>query len=171
MAGTLVDVIGTTVLACWLILTAAVQTGARRWRWLARLNMFPLIPNWQFFAPHPGMHDYHVLYRDLLANGSVSCWTELPQPRPRSLLAAAWNPAKRHNKALFDLATVLLRTATECDELVVKTSVPYISILNYISELPRSHLVVGRQFILMATFAAQPPRPAELLFLSGFHEC
>ena len=67
-----------------------------------------LLPDWRFFAPEPGQHDYHVLHRVLTADDEVTPWQlTLADPRrpghQRSWKDLFWHPDLRHNKALFDV--------------------------------------------------------------------
>ena len=114
------------------------------------LDVFGVIPYWNFFAPQPGTWDYSLLYRDRLASGSQTNWREISLCRPRTAWDWIWNPKKREKKALFDIVTSLMQSATvmEPDQLVL--TVPYIILLDYVSQLPRPYGAVATQFLLMA---------------------
>ncbi len=71
------------------------------------LDLFSLIPTWNFFAPNPGTNDYHLLYRERLDAGGYGVWREVPFPKQSGLLKAVWNPRKRRAKVLSDVVISL----------------------------------------------------------------
>jgi hypothetical protein len=71
-------------------------------------DLLSLIPNWRFFAPTPAMHDYHVFFRTVDQEGAPSAWEPMHVITPRSMWQFAWFPARRREKALFDLAGELI---------------------------------------------------------------
>jgi hypothetical protein len=42
-----------------------------------RYDCFAVIPIYTFFAPFPAVFDYNILYRDALANGTLTPWRTL----------------------------------------------------------------------------------------------
>ena len=52
-----------TILTIWFVLSALNQIDPISTR-LAPYDPLGLLPRWTFFAPHPGIYDYHLLYRE-----------------------------------------------------------------------------------------------------------
>jgi hypothetical protein len=73
-----------------------------------RHDWFSLLPGWRFFAPTPGTHDYHVLYRTMDRARRPSRWRGLDLIVGRSPRQLVWYPARRREKAVFDLVSELL---------------------------------------------------------------
>ncbi|MDE0066856.1 MAG: hypothetical protein OXN44_08275 [Acidimicrobiaceae bacterium] len=94
-----------TVAAAWLIGTATTQTP---WRTLdkARDKDFfqNVLPNWRFFAPDPARHDFRVLFRCRLDDGTETPWAALKVSSGRKLIQSIWFPERRESKALTDTA-------------------------------------------------------------------
>lgn len=67
-----------------------------------------LLPNWRFFAPHPGIFDYALIYRVEEADGTMTDWNFAMPAVHRSWTHAVWFPGRRQGKALFDIAAELL---------------------------------------------------------------
>ena len=132
---------------------------------IRRLDPFGLLPEWRFFAPVPGRSDYYLLYRDELGDGATTAWREVVLERPRRWCYPVWNPGRRERKALVDLVADL-GSATE-DGRVSPLSLPYLSLLWAVSELPRAPSARSRQFMLMASTGARA-RP-EPIFCSARH--
>ena len=76
-----------------------------------------LLPRWTFFAPHPGIYDYHLLYRECEsvetplatpqmfeeAKHLVGPWTQVPDLYPGSSRFMLWNPQRRVTKTISDI--------------------------------------------------------------------
>jgi len=151
------------------LLTIAYQFPVKRFEgFINNKTIVGVIPKWNFFAPTPGVHNFHLLYRDQLGNGSLGLWKEVRFGKGKTYLSWVWNPGKRIIKAAFDIVVTLAKIIEETKEReYIQVSVPYLTILNYISNLPASNLVAARQFALMQTsISDEKPR---LLFLSNLH--
>lgn len=157
------------VMLIWLALSAVCQIPCRFTRRLRARDLAGLIPHWPFFAPVPGTCDYYLLYRDELADGSVADWREIALCDDRRPWHIVWNPWKRPKKALFDLATSIMGEAAANRTDDIPLSVPYLTILTYVSSLRRSYSTRATQFVLMIrdeTRAAAIPTP---VFVSARH--
>jgi hypothetical protein len=84
-----------------------------------------LLPNWSFFAPHPSLHDHHVVVRTSREGEAPTPWDEVQPIPPRRWVHAVWFPDRRRDKALFDLVTQLLRLAQGLETRVLPRTVPY----------------------------------------------
>jgi hypothetical protein len=118
------------LLALWLLLTIANQFNARWLRYVRGFDLMMLIPRWTFFAPNPGLSDFHLSYRIVDADGRVSAWEEIDGISQRSLRAAVWNPDKRVTKAVIEMASVLVPLCRHHPARVAD-SVPYRCALNH----------------------------------------
>jgi hypothetical protein len=163
----LADVLLGTVLVGWLAATV-LHAGRPGAGIIARLGGFGyLVPVWNFFAPNPAIHDYHLLYRDRLDGGTVTAWHEAPRWfELRPWFAPLWNPDKVYKKALFDLTMALDReaegtrragdgaplgpVATARDRLAVQLSAPYLHLLEFVScQLPHEQDAITTQFAVV----------------------
>src|SRR5712692_6486188 len=133
-----------------------------------RIDYVALVPDWRFFAPNPLQHDYHLLYRDQYIDGRCSNWTELRPAQERCWWNAIWNPAKRSNKALFDVVTEFAAQVTAGDP-GVELSVSRLTLLNYVSSVSRSTSPKFVQLMLMLSRGHCPGQNPELVYRSEFH--
>ena len=127
-----------------------------------------LIPRWNFFAPNPARHDFHLLFRDQLPDGSMTEWREVASIAERRYWNFIWNPTKRKNKSLFDAINELLMHA-KFSMPALKASIPYLTLLNYVSGLSRFGPVRFTQFLVMRSAGNQLRQKSEILFLSELH--
>jgi hypothetical protein len=135
------------------------------------VNVFGLIPTWTFFAPNPGMTDYHLLYRDRLADGSFDNWRQVElKGSENGCRLALWNPTKRKHKALSDTVSALIGLSKHraSDALIV--TVPYVLILNFVTSRPHSLGTTATQFMVLehSGFSQEPAR-SRVLVRSGIH--
>ncbi len=158
------------VLALWFLATIVHAT--QRWPlFVHRLGIIGLlIPTWSFFAPNPGVHDYYLLYRDQWHGGGIGVWKQVPGINlTLGRFAAVWNPGKIERKALFDFVQALTSEAPEpgMNFDLIKLSVPYLMMLNYVSNVPRSNHAIATQFMVMRSYSVNDT--IEPFFVSGFH--
>ncbi|MCC7377384.1 MAG: hypothetical protein IT581_22175 [Verrucomicrobiales bacterium] len=132
------------------------------------VDFFTVVPEWRFFAPNPGRGDFFLLYRDQLDDASVTDWREVRIIRPRAVWSAVWNPRRREAKALFDAAIDLARTARDEPDSVMG-SIPYLTLLSYVSAQPHWTQAVRTQFLLMLQDNDEPNRDIRPVHLSDLH--
>jgi hypothetical protein len=154
--------------ACWLVLCLVVYVPSVSTT-IRRLDQMALIPEWRFFAPNPGRHDFHLLYRDKFADGTLTAWTEVAPITRRRATSLLLNPDRRRNKALFD-CTQEFAKHVEARDRALELSIPYLTLLNYVSCLPRSPSPNWTQFLLMWSAGDASDKDPEVLFISGLHE-
>jgi hypothetical protein len=172
-----VVVVVSVVLGLWFFLSVAVQMSPALLNRVRKFDYAYLIPRWNFFAPIPGDRDFHLLYRDKLQNDSLGSWVEVVPPEPAHPLNFLWNPAKRYNKALVDICQ---RLAVEVEAIktdgrdpqYVTVTVPYLLILNHVTQISSNENVRGRQFLLMTSGGTDQTYRPHPIFLSSVHrEC
>src|SRR5438105_3016208 len=131
----LVDAILAVFVAFWFGLCVATQLPQDVFQRVRRWDLFHLLPRWSFFAPRPLTSDYHFLYRDSLADGTHTDWTEEQfSPQRMPWLSCLWNPEKRQAKAFCDLVSDLMQhQRIHHDEAVIQLAVPYLTLLNYVT--------------------------------------
>jgi hypothetical protein len=116
----------------WLLATAASQHPHRafdRFRDFDPTGL--LVPNWRFFAPEPAQHDFHLLHRVLTADEHQTPWCETSAISPRKSVQSVWFPARRREKAMFDV----------CNELIMLMSTPRLDLTRTVPfELLRNHV-------------------------------
>lgn len=116
-ASTIVTVVIESVLCAWWITTLLSQHAQRQFDRLRRYDRVGLvIPNWRFFAPEPAVHDFHLLYRLRDAEGDVGQWQEAFVVEERQWRHAVWFPARRSEKAVFDVCIDLMGLGTMAPE-------------------------------------------------------
>jgi hypothetical protein len=157
------------LMVAWLLLSAACQIPCAFTTRIRKFDLAGLIPNWPFFAPVPGTCDYYLLYRDELADRSLTDWREVPLCDDRRFWHVIWNPGKREKKALFDLTAALMGEVSEDKAELIQLSVPYLAILTYISSIPRLYRARRTQFLLMMTDEMSIGTTPEPIFLSEIH--
>lgn len=167
----LLTVIVAVTFCIWLGLTILLHVPLSVLDGLRIRDKLAITPSWRFFAPIPGTSDYHLLARDKFVGGTVGAWQEADiNSKQRTALAFLWNPDKRSNKALFDVTTTLLQVASKANDQheTIPLSIPYLILLNAVSNLPRSPFTTGRQFMLVKTDG--PGALPDLLFISNMHD-
>ena len=151
----------------WLAISIFVYVPSLTKR-IRRWDSFGLVPQWNFFAPNPARHDFHLLFRDQLQDGTMTEWTEVASIAQRPNWGIVWNPRKRRNKALFDAVTDLAMHVK--DSLpAIELSIPYLTLLNYVSGLPRFAGARFTQFLIMRSGSSDQGQKPELFYLSKLH--
>lgn len=161
-----------SILVVWLILTVFNQFSSKRWKIFILFDVFGLIPKWTFFAPNPGITDYHILYRERWQNGLYSHWKEIKMnDRDKNYYSALWNPEKRKNKAIFDMVIGLVEHASNYPDepKILSISLPYLLVLNLINSQDLSTYTEATQFMVMQTHGYFNDREPELVAISAFH--
>jgi len=162
------------VLGTWLAVTVVCQEPTRKFKKLRNWDSTgAFIPDWRFFAPRPGMHDHHLLVRNELPDGSYTPWQETVEVEPRRWQHFFWYPARRAEKVILDAVVNLtaLQPDLKDSKEDVQVSVPYLTLLNYVTHQVPHHPDGKRvQFMLVASAgyddAEEEPT---VLFLSGTH--
>lgn len=150
------------ILAAGFVITVIVQLPGRWADRLREVDVFGLLPGWNFFAPNPGRVDYHLLFRDELPNGARTPWREIPLTRDRRWFHAFWNPERRLKKTVFDAAgaiAVELRAGSPD----VRLSVGYLHLMNFVTAYRRVYPFRSTQFLLMVSTPAHDTEPLEII--------
>lgn len=159
------------ILSVWFLFTLAEALPLSKKVSFKHPIISQFVPRWSFFAPNPGRYDFHILVRDELFDGSLTLWREVCSPAEnRPWKSFIWNPGQREKKALFDVSQELVTSAqiwSGPQNLLILT-VPYLTILNYISELDRPFFVHKTQFVIVTT-SRQKLDPT-ISFTSGMHK-
>lgn len=105
----------------WLVLSALFQVNTISPK-LGRFDPFGLLPKWTFFAPNPGVFDYHVAYRfskkpypdgesDMVSHDDEDYgqWQQLTELVREQHVPLFWNPARRVSKTLSDIVNGITR--------------------------------------------------------------
>jgi hypothetical protein len=156
----------------WLLLTVATQHKSRLADRVRSTDLSLLIPRWHFFAPNPGVHDFVLVFRDRNVGGAVSPWRQAPTPSTSNpALWVVWNPARRHTKALIDIANELIVLINEhaYGRAQLVLAVPYLTLLNHVSSLPRLDVDVSTQFAIAIAQSAAVSGEPDVVFVSALH--
>ena len=166
---TILTILVGVLFLCWFVLSITGQFSIARLAAINRADLFSLIPRWTFFAPNPGTSDYNLLYREKYEGGGFSHFKEIPLTSPRSLRNALWNPEKRNQKALSDSVHTLIRLAYKMKIYGLKTTIPYIAIINYLSSLDHPPMVSATQFMIIESFGYYTEEEPRVIMTSEFH--
>ena len=169
-----VGIIVIGLFCCWFVASVASQFSDKVAAAFPRLSMFALIPAWTFFAPTPGVHDLHLLYRDRAADGTERTVSYVPTIPVRRWFHVIWNPGKYHNKIVSDCSDSLLEELhllrkNAKEPRIILLSTPYLMLLNTVMHKPPSEDAVARQFIIAQNNQCVWRRERQILFISEFH--
>lgn len=174
-AGTLGHALVYGALGSWFLATVLSQDPTRKHPGFRAVDPLGLvIADWRFFAPKPGMEDNHLLYRDELADGTLTPWREVAQDRTRRPLQMLFYPTRRGDKAITDAVGMMLlvaRTRTADDNLdAIQLTIPYIALLNFITnQQPHETSAVKTEFVLATSQGFDETSEPEVVFLSNRH--
>lgn len=158
------------VFAVWAVVSTAFQFDHPALRQLSYRDCFGLLPLWTFFAPSPGQTDYHLLYRDQHADGSITELREISLGEPRTGVSWVWNPDKRSRKVLADVVQMLLEISPfQKRPTGLMLSTPYMLVLHAVMTEPRGPEVAKRQFIIAQTRGFFRDGSPEILLRSPLH--
>lgn len=96
----LVSILLYSIVTLWLVITLLAQH--TRFRPFSSIDAFHVIPRWTFFAPNPGIRDYHLVIRDRCRDGRTSGWKSVPIYSARPRFGYLWHPQKRSSKIMND---------------------------------------------------------------------
>jgi hypothetical protein len=84
---------------------------------MSRYDPLGLLPKWTFFAPNPGIHDYHIVRR-IAANAfesseapaphEVASWQNIRPLGDTQSIPFLWNPDRRIKKTLSDATNSII---------------------------------------------------------------
>ena len=162
------------VLGTWLAASVLSQDPRRKFDKVRKWDPTgALIPDWRFFAPRPGMHDHHLLVRNELPDGSYTPWQEYVQVEPRKWQHSFWYPGRRAEKVVIDSVGALTRLQPDLKEggkENVQVSVPYLTLLNYVTRQVPHHADGKRvQFMIATSAGYDDSEEPTALFLSNTH--
>jgi hypothetical protein len=162
--------IALAVVVLWLVLTIVAQFDAAE-RFIGKIDPFQLLPRWTFFAPNPGVTDYHLVARLKDARGEMGSWMAVPMNAPRSRFSYFWNPRNRASKILNDAAQSLgiLRASDQFGEDGLPLCLPYLVLLHYVdAKICRGRHKGEVQFAIVES-TGHDERNLEFAYLSKFH--
>lgn len=161
-------------LGAWLSASAIFQLQGDRLLRLRRFDFLDLVPQWTFFAPNPGVLDYHLLRRYRLKDGTLTRWKEVRLVEERRITHMVWGPNKRQEKGMIDAVSGLLMLKRfGAPPTVVQSSVPYQTFLNLVRHLPRTDGLEGAkevQFLISTSDGYEFKEEPVMLFVSSLHE-
>ncbi len=167
MAYTLSDCVIGGVFGVWFAASVVNQFFSKGNVWLAKLDPFRLVPQWRFFAPRPGVTDFHLVVRDW--SPGPGQWREVPVIHERTSLSCVWHPGKRLAKAVLDYVGLARRGSRGDAGNSVVVSIAYLGLLNFVLRampLPRDG---GRQFAVLETPGFQKVDTPRLVIRSEVH--
>ena len=158
-------------LGAWYVVTAAAQVPKLRRRMEKYDPSGMLLPSWRFFAPWPAVHDLDVLCRDELPEGAVTPFRDVTIVHARRWNHAVFHANRRHEKGMFDVCQSTLQLASRYPLEQVQLTLPYLTLLNWITLSCEHHPAAVRTQFLIGRSAAYDDRvEPDFLFASDFHE-
>jgi hypothetical protein len=170
------------ILVIWFVLSALNQINPVSTRF-APYDPLGLLPRWTFFAPHPGIYDYHLLYRECdsletqlgtpqmvdAAKHLVGPWMQIPDICPGLTRFILWNPQRRVTKTITDIVAGLTMLRLDHPDLGdgVQFTSYYWLLLHLIQRQSRRE--GQRQFALIQSHGFPPERKSGVFFISNFH--
>jgi hypothetical protein len=156
------------------VLTQVSRIGGIRSRALAAsvLKRLPCrswraFPSWTFFSYVPD-HDIRLLFRDELIDSQLTPWNLVYFDR-NTAIKSLWNPDRRRQKAVIDLAGSLVSQIAELDRPALEPLIQarcYRRLVSYVGSLPRTNLTRSRQFLIAKTSTMSRPEKYEVLVVS-----
>lgn len=158
-------------LASWFAVSTVTQLPAIR-RHVDRFDTSGmLLPSWRFFAPWPAMHDLDLLVRDLLPDGSVTPFRDVTVVAERRWHHSVFHSNRRHEKGVFDVCQATLQLAGKWPLHRLQLSLPYLTILNWVTHGCGHHPdAVRTQFLIGRSAAFDETVEPDFLFASDFHD-
>lgn len=156
----------------WLIISIVNQLDGMVLRKVKYWDFFALIPSWKFFAPIPGIYDYYFLYRDKYSDNSLGFWKEFSlYENSNYWLRPFWNPEKRITKIIYDLVKALYSLSKYYKGHEIMITAPYLCLLQFALEQPKSKLTVSRQFMIISVQGfSLTEKTYRIPFISNFHK-
>jgi len=160
-------------LVLWFVASILHQAPPRWWMRVKKFERFPLVPRWTFFAPRPGRHDQHLVYRDIV-DGVPGHWVEVQAGDFRPARRWLFNPTRFRQKALFDLVNRLKAARREftqygLDAKSLQLSAGYTALLAWVVAQPAPVQPCLRQFAIATTAGHGSERTLQILYLSHSH--
>jgi hypothetical protein len=168
-------VVVSSTLVLWFCVSMVCQAWPKLLEKVRRRDVICLVPRWNFFAPIPGTEDLLLLYRGRENGGKPSNWIDISRKGGNRWTRCFWNPQRRQNKAMFDACQQLARGSEEIRSAAgipsaIKTSVPYILLLNYVSSVDALPNDEYRQFTVMRSTGKDKSHEPRAIFVSDFHK-
>ena len=152
--------------AIWMVFSILAQGEASVNKKIKQRDLFNLIPDYQFFCPHPTTEDYHLYYRHQNPDATWTAWTE-PSIGKRNLwYCFIWNPGKRSRK-VFQKTVKVIRAKKHRKK---KGYGPvYRILLNYATHAPSQGSYVAIQFKISSRQNLAPESEATIVYSSPIH--
>lgn len=166
--------------ALWFLVSVLFQIRPVAAR-IGRFDRLGLLPKWTFFAPNPGIHDHHIIYRECDASldvakardagpvAGLSPWRQLADLCSGHNILFVWNPQRRVTKTISDLVNSLAitRRAVAGSPHLIQFTVDYFLLLHLVQR--GASECVKRQFAIVRSHGFASERSTELVFISNFH--
>jgi hypothetical protein len=171
-----------SILGAWFAVTVANQFDSVRTKSIIQAHdPLGLVPIWTFFAPRPGMSDYHLVYRQVSPSQPMTDWTEIPIVTIRHWSHIFWNPNRRRAKVVSDCMHALGAEVQDARQNSVESptlqrrllvSIPYLTLLSIVMAYDAKCVPEGayRQFAIVERRDLQAAKITVVL-CSTLHPC
>jgi hypothetical protein len=177
---TLVDAVVGLFFSLWFVFSVIAQFECTLTRRIRAFDYLGLVPGWTFFAPVPGMSDYHLIYRQATPDSAPGEWVEVPIIQSRRWFHFAWNPERRKSKVLTDAVMTFALQMSDAkpreNEVahavrLLPLTVPYLMLLSIIMARDRKEPASAgahRQFAVVKR-SGGPDARMTVVFGSRYH--
>ena len=160
------------ILSIWSVLSVLNQLPFAMGEGLRRFDIFQLLPRWAFFAPNPGITDYHLVYRLKRHTRDFEAWREVSWSTGRTWSSCIWNPTKRYYKLQFDAINTIMsicRDNPDYEEGALVLTIPYLLLLNIVCSHYCPQQADSIQFAVVQTHGFEPRKEATVVLRSRLH--
>ncbi len=158
------------LLGAWFGVTVLNQLGRRPLaapRWMRAVSA---LPNWRLFAPNPVVSDHELLYRDRLADGTVTPVRHLALRQRRRPWHLLWNPRNRTAKVLTDCLKAFHELHRHDPDLDLRATIPYAIVARHVLRQPPVGPVgTHRQFVVARAEGLGARRLVAVVLTSEYH--
>ncbi|MDS1272282.1 hypothetical protein RIF23_18490 [Lipingzhangella sp. LS1_29] len=153
-----------------ILATVATQHHLSSFNRIQRKDLFFLIPNWRFFAPNPGVYDFHIIYR-VRNDGQISGWRGIDMIANRRSLHTLWHPKRRREKAVFDIANGVALVLDKGFDVITRTP-DYRLLSNFVAATVRADDINGNiegyQFALARSAGYESTKDPEIVMVAPY---
>lgn len=169
---TATEIIVISLLGVWLLANIAYAVFNRRigrvtyhrdvFRWLSAYQMFSATSS-----------DYRLLYRDQLADNSLTGWTAIPLTPAWKPWHLAWYPQKQVPLAVYSMVDDVAEGLEQRKERVATGTISerfmYRMLLQYVRRFQAPAGATGRQFLIEKVIAGAGDPEYREVFISNLH--
>jgi hypothetical protein len=143
---------------------------------MGRFDPLGLLPRWTFFAPNPGIYDYHIVYREVndgdgsdLNPDTSNSWRHIQIISETAAIPLLWNPERRIAKTISDISNSIIGMLRE---KIAPDVVPYTPSYFLMTHLAQRGVTRGSkiEWAIVKSHGFHGNRTFSPVFVSNVHE-